>query len=28
MKERQTRVTGKGLGATDYTDEIHIQNRR
>jgi hypothetical protein len=28
LRERQTRVTGRDLGATDYTDDIHIQNRR
>ena len=28
LRERQTRVTGRGMGATDYTDDIHIQNRR
>ena len=28
LRERQSRVTGRGMGATDYTDDIHIQNRR
>ena len=29
LRERQSKViTGKGMGATDYTDDIHIQNRR
>jgi hypothetical protein len=28
LRERQKQVTGRGLGATDYTDDIHIQNRR
>ena len=28
QKKGQPRVTGKGIGVTDYTGEIHIQNRR
>lgn len=30
LRERQSKYTGKtgGLGAQDYTDDIHIQNRR
>ena len=28
LRERQSRVTGRGMGATDYVDDIHIQNRR
>jgi hypothetical protein len=28
LRERQSRVMGKGMGATDYTDDLHIQNRR
>ncbi|HIH04424.1 MAG TPA: hypothetical protein HA263_11475 [Methanoregulaceae archaeon] len=28
LRERQSRITGRGRGATDYTDDRHIQNRR
>ncbi len=28
LRERQSRVTGRGMGATDYVDDIHIQNTR
>ncbi len=28
LRERQSRITGRGRGATDYTDDRHIQSRR
>ncbi len=28
LRERQTSITGRGMGATDCTDDLHIQNRR